>query len=336
MHETVPGEKFDALYARRRPAYAKDAAGEQFLRELNEDLQEREQRLYREYEVVHPFLFVVGLPRSGTTVLSQLLARCLDSGYINNFAARFWLAPVHGIRLARLIVGEDGDAAFESDYARTRTLGDIHEFGYFWRFWLNKHTFDDVIHARDREAEIDWPGLKRTLVNVQHEFDKPFVAKNMLGAYHMPKLRDVLDMVVFVYIERDPLDVSVSILDARRKYYADLDTWWSYVPVEYPLLKDRDYWEQIAGQVHYLSRFYERALTEVGEANVVRVQYEELCRDPSAVLDAVATRVSSTYGYGLGIAHDPPRSFPFRVHADRDADKETFERLLARLRDMDP
>jgi LPS sulfotransferase NodH len=332
----VGGDRFEDLYAERRGPYAKDASGERFLEGLNEYLRPRELELYRDHEVEHPFLFVVGLPRSGTTLLSQLLAYCLDAGYVDNFTARFWLAPVHGLRLSGLVAGDADAVSFESDYARTKSLRDIHEFGYFWRHWLRKETFDDVVHAREREDEIDWAGLRRTLANIQHELAKPFVAKNMLGAYHLPRLREVLGPVIYVYVERDPLDVCVSILDARRKYYADPGTWWSYVPVEYPRLAGRDYWEQIAGQVHYLARFYDRAFAELGEDAVVRVTYEQLCRDPESVLAAVEERAAGAHGYRLARRQAPPREFPLRRHDDRGEDKERFEHLLARFRAEDP
>jgi LPS sulfotransferase NodH len=322
---------FEELYEKRRGVYAKDAGAETFLLDLNEYLQQRERALYREYQVEHPFLFVIGLPRSGTTLLSQLLAYCLDAGYINNFSARFWLAPLQGVRLARALVGDDVPSAFASDHARTATLSEIHEFGYFWRHWLKKHTFEDVVHAREREEAIDWSGLKTTLLNLQHEFGRPFVAKNMLGVYHTAKLRDVLEQVIYVHVERDPLDVAISILDARRKYYSDPATWWSYVPVEYPLLEDRDHWEQIAGQIHYLGRFCRRGLAEIGPTGVVNVGYEQLCRDPASVLDAVAESAESGYGYRLRLRQPPPRSFDFRQHDDRAQEKATFERLLAEL-----
>ena len=39
------------------------------------------------------------------------------------------------------------------------------------------------------------------------------------------------------YVERDPLDAAVSILDARRKHYDDPRAWWSYVPLEYDQLR---------------------------------------------------------------------------------------------------
>jgi hypothetical protein len=326
------GATFEDLYPERQGPYAKDEDDEGFLEALNEDLQRRELALYGDYEIEHPFVFVVGLPRSGTTLTSQLLAYCLDAGYVSNIAARFWLAPLHGIRLSRLIAGEEGETSFQSDYARTDGVLDIHEFGYFWRHWLRKRTFDDVVHAREREDEIDWAGLRRTLANVQHELGKPFVAKNVLAAYHMPKVRDVLGPVVWVYVERDPLDVCVSILDARRRYYADPRRWWSYVPPEYPLLKDLDEWDQVAGQVHYLERFYDRALAEVGDTAVVRIAYEELCGDPASLVAAVAAETAAAYGYPLATRAAPPPFFPIRRYEDRDEEKKRFEVLLGRLR----
>jgi hypothetical protein len=48
------------------------------------------------------------------------------------------------------------------------------------------------------------------------------------------------------------------------------------------------------------------------------------------VLAAVAERS------GAGIRQEPPREFPFRVHADRTEDKQRFDALLERLRAEDP
>ena len=327
--------RLDELYGKRRSGYAKDASDERFLRALNEDLHARELALYGDYELDHPLLFVAGLPRSGTTLLSQLLAHCLDAGYVNNIVARFWLAPVHGLRLARILAGDRAAPSFESDYARTKTLLGIHEFGYFWRHWLRKESFDDVARARECEDEIDWAGLRRTFANVQHELERPLVAKNMLGAYHMARLQRELGPVIWVWIERDPLDVAVSILDARRRYYADPNTWWSYAPLEYPLLRDLDYWEQIAGQVHYLSRLYVQANAELPRGSVVRVSYEELARAPGAVLEAVREATRSLYGAEIAIREHPPEAFDVRRHDDRAEEKERFRTLLAKLADAE-
>ncbi|MCB0031474.1 MAG: sulfotransferase, partial [Anaerolineales bacterium] len=46
-------------------------------------------------------LFVVGAPRSGTTLLYQLLATRFAVSYFNNFTARFTAAPLLGQKLWR-------------------------------------------------------------------------------------------------------------------------------------------------------------------------------------------------------------------------------------------
>jgi hypothetical protein len=324
-------ETFDEVARSRSAAYAKDAGDEGFLRALNAQLAPLEQELYVDCEIERPFVFVVGLPRSGTTLLSQVLAYGLDAGYVSNFTARFWLAPVLGLRLERIVLGSDRPAAFESDYARTADPREIHEFGYFWRHWLRKERFADVVASRELERAIDWAGLRRTLANVQRELGKPYVGKNMLGAYHMGTLGEVLEQVVWVLVERDALDAAVSILDARRKHYDDPRSWWSYVPLEYDQLAGLDEWEQIAGQVHYLSRMYDEELAALGDAGI-RVRYEDLCADPAAVLGEVSTRCARLYGDEIPIVARPA-PFPVRLHDDRESDKERFAGLLAALAD---
>ncbi len=318
----------EELNRKRQPGYRKDAEAEAFLHNMNRALQVLEAPLCQNYPIEHPFIFIFGLPRSGTTLISQLLAHGLKVSYINNLAARFWLAPIHGIRLARNVLGEEKQISFRSNYARTGPPGDIHEFGYFWRYWLKKETLADVVFVKEREEQIDWKGLRRVLSTIQREFDKPWVAKNVLGAYHVEKLKHVLGKVLFVYIERDPLDVAVSILEARKKYYTDPNTWWSYTPVEFHLLKDLDYWHQIGGQIYFLRRYYNRQIAAIGEANVVRVHYEQMCRHPASVLQQVQERLEQQFGYELPCDLEPPEAFPLRHYESRNEEKQRFAKII--------
>ncbi len=316
---------------KRTKAYSKDEQAENFLLEMNRLLMKREQSLYKDYAIEHPFLFVFGPPRSGTTLLTQLIAASLDVGYINNLMARFWLAPVHGIRLSRHVLGTDREITFQSHYARTAAITDIHEFGYFWRYWLKKESTRGVTHASEMETEIDWQGLRNTLANMQHEFKKAMVFKNIFGSYHLQKMREVLGKVIYIYIERDPLDTAISILDARKKYYTDLNTWWSYMPVEYDLLRDRNYWEQIAGQVYFLRRYYRKQLNEEAAEISVRVHYEEVCRQPAEVLEHIRKLSHQHYGLQIAVTTPPPQQFPFRTYDDREEEKAKFQQLLEKF-----
>ena len=316
------------LNKNRKEDYYKDPREENFIQQVNENLLELEHSLYRDVEIEYPFIFIFGLPRSGTTLMSQVLAHCLDTGFINNFMARFWLTPVCGIRLANSMLKGEKFRAFQSDYGATNDLLDIHEFGYFWRKWMKKDTFEAIRDAKKLESTIDWQDLKRVLTNMQHEFGKSMVFKNILGSYHLPKMKETLGKVLFVYIERDPLDVAVSILKARKKYYHDLNTWWSYAPPEVLELTEKDYWHQIAGQIHYLNKFYYQEMDKMDESFVIRVKYDDLCQNPASVLDEVRKRCKSLYQSDPGLAQNPPTQFPVRTHDDQPEIKAKFKKIL--------
>lgn len=328
---------FGDLNPERSEPYRKNPEDEDFLSRMNRALLPLERSLYRKDEPDHPFVFVIGLPRSGTTLLSQLLAHCLRLGYVDNVAARFWLAPVCGVRLSRAILDHEEYAGYQSEYGATSGPRDIHEFGYFWMHWLQKHTFEDVRDHAELEEEIDWTGLRRVLANLQAEFGSGLVAKNIYGSYHIPRLTRTLGDVLWLWIRRDELDVAVSILDARRRYFDDTSNWWSYVPPAYEKVIDAEPAMQIAGQIHYLERFYESQAGRPDlEQNVLQVGYDELCVDPRALLERVQAALRDRFGYEVDLVREPPSGFRFSRYDDRDEDKARFLERLESLRRGEP
>ena len=141
----MQSEKFNKLNKLRKTDYYKNEDEEAFLEKVNYVLQKEEWASYKDVSLKYPNIFVFGLPRSGTTIMSQFLIYAFRLGYINNFMARFWLAPLTGIKLSKKILGENQNTTFTSDYAKTMNLFDIHEFGYFWRYWLKITSINDAI-----------------------------------------------------------------------------------------------------------------------------------------------------------------------------------------------
>jgi len=312
----------------RSEKFSKIKEDEEFLLQMNRVLQPIEDAEYKDIEIQHPLIFIFGLPRSGTTLIAQLLAHTLDVGYINNFAARFWLAPVHGIKLSKMIVPMENKSLFNSNYATTTDLYDIHEFGYYWRYWLKKDNFAGVINSAEIEDNIDWYGLRKSLANIQQQFNKAMVFKNIFGAYHLMKQKEVLRKVIYVYIKRDPLDVAVSILKAREKFYSDKNIWWSSIPLEYEEIKNQNYWHQIAGQIYYLNRYYEQNTAPFESKMVIKVDYKELCQNPKSVINKICQISLSQYDYDISIKNDPPKSFQYRQYEEEEQLKNKFKDLI--------
>ena len=82
----------------------KDPEQERLLASVNELLRGVEDKLESVAEEPRkPTVFFVGVPRSGSTLTSQVLSSSGAFGYISNFIARFWMAPKLGIVLQQAL-----------------------------------------------------------------------------------------------------------------------------------------------------------------------------------------------------------------------------------------
>lgn len=310
---------------RRRPAI--DLA----LFAVNGALAPLERRLARRRcDARWPIAFIVGTPRAGTTLLSQLLARHLEVGYPSNFMARFWRAPVAAAlvegRVSRSRLWRSRDIPLESDYGRTRGAASPHEFGWFWRQRLDLGASDALTPAELAHTDAD--ELRDELVALAGVFGRPFVWKNVNATvYHVRWLHQLLPDARFIRIRRDPLAVALSVLRARRLHYGDPQRWWSIRPRDVEAWRSRPWAEQIAHQITDVERALTAQTAELPAAAVACLGYEELLADPRGRLRALADFL------GAGVRAAPaldalelaPRSAPETDPRERDV----LERELA-------
>lgn len=266
------------------PAFAKDPADEELLRTLNAALAPVEEVAYLELDEVYPTLHVVGVPRSGTTLLYQAIAAGLEIGYVSNLVAAFWRAPVLGMRLARKLGLDRFTSSFDSAYGRTTGVREPHEFGYFWNHHLRYPGLSAL--PAGHEETIDWARLRTVLVNMAHWSGGTIAFKPMLLTWHLERLAAEMPRTCYVWIRRDLRANALSLLEMRAALFGSHERWASLRPHGPDWLADEPPWRQVAAQAVELDRTLERALGRLTD-RVLRVAYEDLCADPGAALDGV-------------------------------------------------
>lgn len=281
---------------------------EDMLAELSADLLPAEQSLIERYRQIngmsHPLVLVMGPLRSGTTLMMQWLAHSGLFAYPTNLLSRFYAAPILGAKIQLLLTdprfnfrNELADLAppanFTSENGKTRGALAPNEFWYFWRRFLADPTRDTWTDDELRQS-FDSKTLLAELRGVLDVFQKPFAAKGMLFNYNIRFLDALFDKVLFIQVERDPVDNVASALEARRRQSGSENIWYSFKIPEYEVLKDLDPITQTAAQVQCINRAVSEGLSEVDAARKMTVRYEDFCRHPAAVYEELTTKLGLT------------------------------------------
>ena len=277
----------------RTPEYRKDPEQEKRLQHLNAHLAPLERQLISGFDQPRlPIVFIVGAPRSGSTLLSQTLAQTGSFSYVSNFVARFWLAPYVGLLIedALGIRKLESDQSFVSRFGVTEGWIGPHEFGYFWSRWFRfgeTHQLD----AKELE-EVDLDALRKELTALESVYNKPLCFKYLPCGLHIPFLAEHFENSICVLCWRQPVHNMQSLLLARRKILGDEGHWWSLRPKEYPDLLSTSPYEQIAGQIYYTLKEIETSFSSLSPKRFLHILYDDLCCQPRVEVNRVVEAIN--------------------------------------------
>jgi hypothetical protein len=274
-----------------------------------------------------PILFIVGSPRTGTTLLSQLLANTGVFSYVNNVVARFWQAPVMGALLDQSLgisAKEPADTSYESYFGATTGWAGPHEFGYFWRRYLAGSESDQL--SPEELLQVDADSLRRDIYALQDVYGLPLVFKNLRCTLHIPFLAQTFPEAIFALVRRDAAHTAQSVLKMRWQKGRDLDRWESIRPAEYRWLRERPVLEQVAGQVHYIEQAALKSLEKLPERCQRIIWYQDLCDDPRAIVRDLLTLTSACPDADVeSVACRVPSRF--EMHTEQWLSDEDFQKL---------
>jgi hypothetical protein len=145
------------------------------------------------------------------------------------------------------------------------------------------------------------------------------VFKTFHVVWQLAALCEALPRTVVVCVDRDELEVGLSLLRMRETLYGSRETWASIKPREWEQLSASTGWAgQIAGQIVHTTAALERGLDAVGPGGLVRIGYAEMCADPGAFLDRVLEAVRAQGGAAERVGEPP--SFDVSARPQREGD----------------
>lgn len=229
---------------------------------------------YNEKGVLNQHIYILGSPRTGSTLLYQLVCKFSDGLYITNECE----GPIaeYFKEKHQAVIDNKPNITLKSAYGKTTgTLSPSEGSTYFKQWFGGGHPSETVASDFLPDQQDDF--IK------QHEGVEKLgyflVNKNAWNCFRIPTLVKIGIPSLFIWIRRDITDASLSDLDARY-YWGDPNGWNSASPAHYYDIRKKHYTEQVVEQQHYFNQAIERDLKQSG-AHYLELWYEELCESPS-------------------------------------------------------
>jgi len=232
-----------------------------------------------------PPIFIIGLPRSGSTLLYQILTYGLSLSYFCNLVEKFYLCPgVISLILTKL-TKISPPYNFLSYYGDTSGWNAPSQGRMIWNRLLK---FNGEYHNTKEISKNQLKEIRSTIGIVERTFNMPFINKYQLFCSYIFQLAQAFPNAIFIKIRRNPLQIAQSILFARRELFGDSAAWFSVKPREYKEIENIDPIRQVCEQVYYLEKNIMDDLESMRHKSIFEVSYKEFCANPRKIISEFA------------------------------------------------
>lgn len=270
-----------------------------FLKYSSPMIQKIEQAKIQYYASRPPYeqpVFIVGAPRTGSTILYQLISNNLNVLYINNLVDLFYRNIFFGFWLSQKFLGQEPHNCFVSNLGDTKSCGlrGPSECGDFWYRWLqrDRHFIDTDDFTKKTVEE-----MRESIFSVINKYKKPFLFKNLNAGQRMRLISKIAPNAKFIFMKREPLFTAQSIFRSKQRIGLKPDDWWSIKPENHKQLSLLNPYEQIVRQIYFLEKQIVLDSSLYPEENFMTVHYKDLCNDYTKVLDSVHSFIGNDIGY---------------------------------------
>ncbi len=241
--------------------------------------------LRRNYHSDKPQIFILGLPRSGTTIVYQYIVHRLEVAYFTNGVGKYPLSPCLATFFQTKRYGKY-QSDFKSHYGKVNGPVAPREAGGFWGrfFGIEKYIrFQDV-------STKDIHTLQNTIACVQDIFgNKTFVNKNVKHMLRIDALSKIFPNSYFLIVDRNLNDIAISNIRGKYKILKNPKDWWSVKPQNYEELKNLPIVEQVAYQLISLKEQMESDFSRIPKHRIIRVAYDEFCKNPESLIEMLTS-----------------------------------------------
>lgn len=237
----------------------------------------------------HNPIFIIGVPRTGSTIFYQIITNKFEVAYIDNLAHVFSRNLYFSLIISKFFYSRKPHNNFVSKKGST-LKGGLHapsECGLLWNWYFDKSgsQFKDKLNEKE---VIHY--FRNRIIAIMQLFDTPFVIKNLFNSVRLNFILKTFPNAKIINVKRNPYDTVKSILNARTDEAISSKEMWSVMPenkIEI-LSNSVDEKELVVKQVYYLEKEIKTMLELFSIKNVLEIQYESLINNMDEEINKTA------------------------------------------------
>lgn len=263
-----------------------------------------------EMRPIHPPVFILGTPRSGSTLLAQVLTDTFNFGFISNRHCDLFGNLTLAERLfcpARKKTMSD----YQSTHGWSADPYAPAECGEFWyRFFRRKPAYVPREEVSARKM-VCFRHSVAALTNLQN---RPLLFKNLYASLRLGPITQYFPEALFIINLRDEIDTGHSILQGRMRMHGNYETWRSVEPPEIDKLKTLPAYQQVIEQIRRINGLINNDLIQynIPDKQILTTRYEDLCKNTHKVVKQVETFLNQN-GVDMKPDYSVPSSFNRRT-----------------------
>ncbi len=240
-----------------------------------------------QHKDIPPPLFIVGVPRSGTTLTYQIITQQFQVGYFTTMMGYCYGMPNIIHYLTRPWIAKQRLLGFNSSYGKIRGLLSPSENANYWLQWF---PADGKLGHYLQPNTIDisnYQSLQTSVASITQIMQMPMVFKCLYLDMTVGTLAQIFPESKFLVLHRQPIMVCQSLFIGRMKQ-ARPENWWSVKIPYYQQLLSQPIWQQIVEQVFHTERLILNDLNQYANGRYLILDYEDICQQPYAMLEKIS------------------------------------------------
>lgn len=217
-------------------------------------------------------IFVIGSPRSGTTITHQIISNNFKVCFPNNLNYYFQRNIIFGTWLNKKIFNlEKGHNSFSSNYGQTPTFTAPNEIQGYWNLKFPK--IEDI-SAQSPEIIASKDEIVREIEAITELTGMNFIAKNVGNCQRIDELANLFPLSRFVYLKRSPYFTIQSLYKARIARGIPESNWWSVKPPNYTELENLPLISKLVAQIYYNEYQVNESIQKLASKRVFKLNYQ--------------------------------------------------------------